>query len=44
MSKQLEYIQAVLYNFLNIFSLYTAAFIWEGKNLVYLITGGDICG
>ena len=44
MFNQLDYIMAVLYNFLDMFSLYTAAFIFESVKLICLITGGGAGG
>ena len=44
MSNQLDFVKAVLYNFLNMFSLYTAAFVFESAKLVFLITGGGAGG
>ena len=44
MSNKLDYIKAVLYNFLKIFGLYTAACAYESAKLVYFISGGDVDG
>ena len=40
----LDYIVAVAYNFLNMFSLYTAAFAFTGAGFASLISGGDFDG
>jgi hypothetical protein len=41
MFKLLYKIAAVTYNFLDMFSLYTAVFVFTGVGLASLISGGD---